>query len=316
MDYLIGLFVVVAGGVAVVLYLINRLTQNVPEESFGVAVTRNFSSGRPELVAQGEIGVQPQLLPSGGYLRRPFRSIEVHPLVIIPEGAIGVVTSHVGSSPADVILTAPYNARFGDFTDLEAFLAGGGQRGVQEAVLPPGTYAIHPYAFEVLVIDEDGECDVYGARASATDDLAAANPFVVMTSEFGALLCVQPDSGTAHPTPAMLLATSGKLGGHKSATLIVSPTHTVTIEWEVSIPLGDVLTVESLLGRIQALAGQAFTHFRPLSPADFIAGLSALERQVRQDCPARITEAVMRLSCRAQTLPQGQTADSRVVIGA
>src|SRR5207248_8065960 len=47
--------------------------------------------------------------------------------------------------------SAVYRPEFGNFTDLPAFLAGKGQKGVQRPVLPPGTLApIHPVAFLVV----------------------------------------------------------------------------------------------------------------------------------------------------------------------
>ena len=48
-----------------------------------------------------------------------------------------------------------YKPEFGNFADIRAFLADGGQRGVQRPVLPPGTTApIHPVGFVVVTSDQ------------------------------------------------------------------------------------------------------------------------------------------------------------------
>src|SRR6185436_19938181 len=59
-----------------------------------------------------------------------------------------------------------YKQEFADFRDLRAFVKGGGQKGVQRPVLPPGMLApIHPVGF--LVITKKA---VYGVPIS--DEIA------------------------------------------------------------------------------------------------------------------------------------------------
>ena len=58
--------------------------------------------------------------------------------------------------------SAVYRSEFGNFLNLEQFMANGGQKGVQRPVMPPGTLApIHPIAFVVLT-----KSAVYGVPVS------------------------------------------------------------------------------------------------------------------------------------------------------
>jgi uncharacterized membrane protein YqiK len=77
--------------------------------------------------------------------------VERHPWVQVPPDHIGVVIAQVGAPLPTGAKSAVYRPEFGSFSDIRAFLANGGQRGVQRPVLPPGTTApIHPIGFVVL----------------------------------------------------------------------------------------------------------------------------------------------------------------------
>lgn len=92
-------------------------------------------------------------LMGSGFGWRPFGicAVTKHPWVQIPAGGIGVVISQIGGSIPQGQKTATYKAAMGNFTDLNAFVDNGGQKGVQRPVLQPGTLLpIHPIAFVVL----------------------------------------------------------------------------------------------------------------------------------------------------------------------
>ncbi len=63
--------------------------------------------------------------------------IQLHDPVTVPPGFQGVVTLLAGEPPKDpnVVLVEP------------------GERGVQKAALPPGTYFLNPYAYRVSLVD-------------------------------------------------------------------------------------------------------------------------------------------------------------------
>jgi uncharacterized membrane protein YqiK len=84
----------------------------------------------------------------------PVFSVSRHPWVQVPAGEIGVVIAQVGAALPIGAKSAHYQPAFGDFADLDAFLAGG-EKGVQRPVLPPGTLVpVHPVAFIVITSRE------------------------------------------------------------------------------------------------------------------------------------------------------------------
>jgi regulator of protease activity HflC (stomatin/prohibitin superfamily) len=111
----------------------------------------------------GEAGYQADLLMPGlRYKPWPFYTVRRFPWVQVPAGEIGVVIAQVGAALPIGAKSAFYRPEFGNFSDLETFLAEGGQKGVQRPVLPPGTLVpIHPVAFLVLTSQE-----VYGVPVS------------------------------------------------------------------------------------------------------------------------------------------------------
>src|SRR5690348_12268726 len=94
----------------------------------------------------GEAGYQAELLMPGVRFKLwPTYAVQKYPWVQVPAGEIGVVISQIGQPLATGSKSAVYRSEFGSFTNLRAFLEGGGQKGVQRPVLPPGTLApIHP----------------------------------------------------------------------------------------------------------------------------------------------------------------------------
>jgi regulator of protease activity HflC (stomatin/prohibitin superfamily) len=100
----------------------------------------------------GEAGYQAELLMPGVRFKLwPTYTVAKHPWVQVPAGEIGVVISQIGDRLPTGAKSAVYRPEFGNFTHLRAFLANGGQKGVQRPVLPPGTLIpVHPVAFLVV----------------------------------------------------------------------------------------------------------------------------------------------------------------------
>lgn len=130
-------------------------------------VTKRFSfkklSEDNPIAFEGEAGYQAEMLMPG--LRFKFWilfKVDKFPWVQVPAGEIGVVIAQVGNPLPIGAKSAVYKADFGNFTDLEGFIANGGQKGVQRPVFPPGTMVpIHPVAFLVITKNE-----VYGLPVS------------------------------------------------------------------------------------------------------------------------------------------------------
>lgn len=145
----------VVGGVVLVAAVLGFMSiYSIGPTEVGL-VRRRFGRKLPgddPIAFTGEAGYQAQLLMPG--LR--FKFILVYavtraPWVQVPAGQIGVVIAQVGRPAPIGAKSAAYKPEFGNFTDLQAFVKGGGQKGVQRPVLSPGTLApIHPVAFLVI----------------------------------------------------------------------------------------------------------------------------------------------------------------------
>ena len=103
----------------------------------------------------GEAGYQAKLMMPGVQLKLwPLYDVTRHPMVQIPAGQIGVVIAQVGGELPVGAKSGVYKPEFGNFQDLGKFVSGGGEKGVQRLVLPPGAVVpIHPVGFLVIAKD-------------------------------------------------------------------------------------------------------------------------------------------------------------------
>ncbi|MBD3291834.1 MAG: hypothetical protein GF393_02855 [Armatimonadia bacterium] len=119
-------------------------------------VMKRFSwrqlEGDSPIALRGEAGYQADLLMPGWHFKLWIvYSVKPYPWAQVPAGEIGVVISQVGAPLPIGAKSAFYRRQFGNFTDLRAFIANGGEKGVQRPVLPPGSLLpIHPIGFLVL----------------------------------------------------------------------------------------------------------------------------------------------------------------------
>jgi uncharacterized membrane protein YqiK len=102
-----------------------------------------FQDAEAFLAMGGRRGKQLQVLTDGTFfINRWFATVELKQKTLIPIGFVGVVVSYYGSKGADVTGTG---FRYGE--QVEA-----GQRGVWRDALPPGKYALNPYALKVELV--------------------------------------------------------------------------------------------------------------------------------------------------------------------
>ena len=126
--------------------------------------------GDDQLVAlNGEAGYQAELLMPGLRFKLwPVFGVERYDWVQVPPDHIGLVIAQVGNALPTGAKSALYKPEFGNFASLRAFLQGGGQRGVQRPVLPPGATApMHPIGFVVVTGDR-----VFGKMVSESTERA------------------------------------------------------------------------------------------------------------------------------------------------
>lgn len=89
------------------------------------------------LAGPGEKGPRREVLGEGRHFVLPvLYEVELHPVVDVPPGKVGVVTAREGKDlPAGQILADP------------------GQKGIQRTVLPPGRHRLNPHGYTVEVKD-------------------------------------------------------------------------------------------------------------------------------------------------------------------
>lgn len=156
MSALVLLLQIVAAVLALAaLYVAGRSVIVIGPAQVGLVtkrVSRRHNTTDTPIAFAGEAGYQAELLMPGVRFKLwPNYTVARYPWVQVPAGEIGVVISQIGERLPTGAKSAVYRAEFGNFTDLHAFLSGGGQKGVQRPVLPPGTLIpVHPVAFLVI----------------------------------------------------------------------------------------------------------------------------------------------------------------------
>ncbi|MES2299193.1 MAG: SPFH domain-containing protein [Pseudomonadota bacterium] len=129
----------------------------VPDDSIGTVTkkfvifgsNRNMPDG--QIVAlEGEAGYQADTLPPGLHIGLwPWQyDVNLVPFLVVPQGKVGVVQACDGKPlQAGRIIAKDFECNL--FQDARAFLKGGGQRGPQMRIIPPGAYRINPLLFTV-----------------------------------------------------------------------------------------------------------------------------------------------------------------------
>ncbi|MGH9279748.1 MAG: hypothetical protein ACRD12_16825, partial [Acidimicrobiales bacterium] len=154
-----------------VLLVILRSFHSIGPSQVGLMTKRiGRKLGDDQLVAlDGEAGYQADLLMPGLRFKVwPIYRVERYPWVQVPPDHVGMVFAQVGEALPTGAKSAAYKPEFMSFAGIRTFLAGGGQRGVQRPVLPPGTTApIHPVGFVVVTSET-----IFGKMISETTQSA------------------------------------------------------------------------------------------------------------------------------------------------
>lgn len=113
----------------------------------------SFQDARAFLQHGGERGPQMAVIPPGTYrVNSLLFTITIKDAVNIPPGKIGVVEARDGHPlPGGKVIAR--HVECDSFQDAQAFMDGGGQRGPQMALVPPGVYRINPLMFDVQLAD-------------------------------------------------------------------------------------------------------------------------------------------------------------------
>jgi uncharacterized membrane protein YqiK len=113
-----------------------------------------FQSARAFLSNGGERGPQITVIPPGTYrINSAIFSIVDEPVLEIPDNKVGVVTTKEGKALAKDEIAGKEIPGHNMFQDAQAFIDGGGFKGLQEQVMLAGRYFINPRFATVEMMD-------------------------------------------------------------------------------------------------------------------------------------------------------------------
>jgi len=113
----------------------------------------SFQDARAFLQNEGQRGPQMGVIPPGTYrINTLLFTVTLNDAIVVPPGQIGVIEARDGKPLCGGRVIARH-VECDSFQDASAFIAGGGERGPQMAVIAPGTYRINPFLYSVQLAD-------------------------------------------------------------------------------------------------------------------------------------------------------------------
>ena len=217
----------------------------------------SFQNARSFLANGGERGPQMSLIPPGTYrINTLLFKMNVVAAITIPPGKIGVVEARDGKSLSNGRIIARQVA-CDSFQDGQSFIANGGERGPQMAVISAGTYRINPFLFDLSL--------------SEVVDVPDDKVGVVMTRE-GSPLASGEIAGPTVPghdtfqNPQAFVDAGGSKGLQEQVLLagryFINPRFaTVELVNMVEVPIAHVGVVIAFVGREGTdVTGDSFRH--------------------------------------------------------
>jgi uncharacterized membrane protein YqiK len=199
---------------ATLLVFVRSCVVYIPNDKIGIVEKKWSGRGSVHagfIALQGEAGFQPAVLRGGFHFFRPFQyRVHRENLVTIQQGTLAYVFARDGL-PMVPSQNLGCNKVANDFTDVAAFLAQGGQKGLQRKILREGTYAINLAQFVVLAEDRvyalplPGDADVDakggigGILAAVHDDLVARGGFRPLVIRDDTLAVITTHEGLSLP---------------------------------------------------------------------------------------------------------------------
>ncbi|MBN2144616.1 MAG: hypothetical protein JW774_08335 [Candidatus Aureabacteria bacterium] len=124
---------------------IKKIT-DIPAGKLGVQI-RLFGKDLPEgkiIAGNDEKGILKEVLMPGRYRINPYAyEIRLFNAISVPLGSVGVLTQLTGKD----ILTGPVP------DNINTYLVGPEEKGVQTTVYPPGTYYLNPYLYMITIVN-------------------------------------------------------------------------------------------------------------------------------------------------------------------
>jgi uncharacterized membrane protein YqiK len=222
----------------------------------------------------GERGPQMAVIPPGSFRLNTFLfSVSLADAVTIPPGLVGVVEARDGQTvPAGRVIGRQVACDL--FQDAGAFIANGGERGPQMALIPPGSYRINPFMF-----------DVQTAEVVDIPD----NRIGIVTTRDGAPLPTGEIAGpevSGHNTfqnPQAFIDNGGNKGLQEQVLLagryFINPRFaTVEVVDMVEVPIAHVGVVVAYVGAVGTdVTGEAFRHGNLVNPGEKGVCISPLD---------------------------------------
>ena len=113
-----------------------------------------FQNARAFLTNGGERGPQVNVMTPGTYrVNTLMFDIRIVPAFVVPQNKIGIVTISDGAQLNTGEIAGKIVEGHNGFQDGDAFIKAGGNKGLQEQVLMPGTYYLHPELVSVELVD-------------------------------------------------------------------------------------------------------------------------------------------------------------------
>ena len=224
-----------------------------------------FQDARAFLKGGGERGPQMKVIPPGTYRINPLLfTVTLHDATAVPQGRLGVVEAHDGS-PLPVGRIIGKGVDCDSFQNAEAFFSGGGERGPQTKIIPPGNYRINPILFDVQLVE-------------VTD--IPENKIGIVTVKEGTPLATGEIAGaevTGHnmfQDPDSFIAAGGNKGLQEQVLLagryFLNPRFvTVEIVDMTTVPIANVGVVIAYVGKEgKDVTGDAFKHGNLVAKGD------------------------------------------------
>ena len=112
-----------------------------------------YQDARAFLENGGQRGPQIGLIPPGTYrINSLLFSVTLTDAIVVPPGEVGVIEARDGIPLSGGRVIARH-VECDSFQDGPAFIAGGGERGPQMALIAPGSYRINPFLFSVQLAE-------------------------------------------------------------------------------------------------------------------------------------------------------------------
>lgn len=226
-------FVVVLAGYRWMLQLLGVYI--IPDNKIGLVVKKFSLFGKNRqlppghiVALRGEAGIQADTLAPGLHVGLwPWQyAIELCDMLVVPPGKLALVESKDGDPLPDGRVVAKH-VICDNFQDARAFLENGGQRGVQAAVIPPGTWRVNALVFKTRMVDmiviEEGEVGIVEAldgkplsggrvlaRTVACDSFQDPKAFMENGGERGPQMAVIPQ-GQYRINPALFQVTKSQV---------------------------------------------------------------------------------------------------------